>query len=225
MRVEPSESLSKSALTYQWIRDKIRSREFEAGHRLVLSSIAEELDVSAVPVREAIRQLEAEGLVTYERNVGARVTTLNRDSYFETMETVAILEAHATALSVPHLSSAEVAKARELNEKMIALLGDFDPQEFTALNQKFHGTLFARCPNSQLVELLLNEWDRLDRFRDSTFKYVPYRAQTSVEEHEQLIQLIEAKADPDYIELKARQHRLTTSARYREQITKEGTHQ
>ena len=70
-------SKSKAETAYAWIRERIRTREYEPGYRLVLSTIAEALEVSVVPVREAIRQLEAEGLVTYERNVGARVSTYN----------------------------------------------------------------------------------------------------------------------------------------------------
>ena len=68
---------SKSQKAYNWISEKIRTREYEPGYRLVLATIAEALDISVVPVREAIRQLEAEGMVTYERNVGASVTTYN----------------------------------------------------------------------------------------------------------------------------------------------------
>lgn len=214
----PPGAPSKSEQAYHWLREKIRTRELEPGHRLVLSTIAQELGVSVVPVREAIRQLEAEGLVTYEHNVGARVSTMNRAAYFETMETVALLEGTATALSVPHLEPADLASAKELNGKMAALLTDFDPDVFTTLNQEFHTALFHRCPNTRLVELLHEEWDRLDYFRVSTFRYIPERAQTSVAEHSQLVALIEAGADADYIEQRARAHRMRTSRSYREQF-------
>jgi DNA-binding GntR family transcriptional regulator len=211
--------LSKAEQTYIWLRNKIRTREYEPGHRLVLSTLAQTLNMSVVPIREAIRQLEAEGLVTYEHNVGARVSTLSQDAYFETMESVALLEGHATALSVPHLTADDLGQARELNAQMERLLSDFAPETFTALNQKFHTALFHRCPNARLVELVYDEWDRLDYFRVSTFSYVPRRAEDSVKEHHRLIALIEAEADPHYIEHEARNHRLRTSRSYRDQIT------
>ena len=66
--------LSKSQLAYSFIRDRISSQDFTPGYRLVLGSLAKDLDMSVVPVREAIRRLEAEGLVTFERNVGAHVS-------------------------------------------------------------------------------------------------------------------------------------------------------
>ena len=175
---------SKSQQAYNWISQQIRTRGYEPGHRLVLTTIAEELDVSVVPVREAIRQLEAEGLVTYERNVGARVTTHNREAYYESMEIVATLEARATAQSAPFLEAADVAKARELNQQMRELVVTHDPDEFTKLNKEFHSVLFAKCPNERLVKLVYEQWDQLEYHRVSTFRYIPERALDSVEEHE-----------------------------------------
>lgn len=67
----------------------------------MLGQIAQELGVSAVPVREAIRLLEAEGLVTFERNVGAQVAMVDEIEYQHTMQTLALVEGYATALAVP----------------------------------------------------------------------------------------------------------------------------
>lgn len=212
--------LSKSEQAYVWLRDRIRTRQYDPGHRLVLSTLAQEFNVSVVPIREAIRQLEAEGLVDYEHNVGARVSTLNREAYFETMETVALLEGRATALSIPYLEPEHLAQAKEFNGKMESLLPHFDPETFTGLNQQFHTTLFQHCPNTRLVDLLYEEWERLDYFRVSTFRYIPERARASVREHAQLVALIEAGADPDYIEYRARAHRMRTSESYREQTSR-----
>ena len=67
------------------------------GYRLVLAKIAEDLGVSVVPVREAIRRLEAEGLVKFERNVGATVSGIDPTEYLYTMQTLSIVEGAATA--------------------------------------------------------------------------------------------------------------------------------
>lgn len=216
-----NETLSKTERAHQWIKHNIHNHVYPAGHRLVLSTIAAELDVSVVPVREAIRQLEAEGLVTFERNVGARVAIIEKQDYFETMEVVAVLEAAATAASVPYLSPADLAKARELNEKMEATLADFDPKDFTELNRKFHKTLFGKCPNKRLVELVYEEWRQLDYLRESTFGFIPNRAADSVEEHHRLISLIQAQAEPRYIEQIARDHRLNTLTSYKSSLVEE----
>ena len=206
---------SKSQQAYNWISEKIRTREYEPGYRLVLAAIADELGISVVPVREAIRQLEAEGMVTYERNVGASVTTYNREAYYESMDIVATLEANATAQSAPHLGPKDIARAREINQRMRELDVHHDPDVFTQLNKEFHSVLFSKCPNERLKNLVVDQWKQLEYHRVSTFRYVPERAQESTREHEQLLSLIEAGAEPTYIEKVARQHRLTTLSTYR----------
>lgn len=210
---------SKSQQAYNWISKKIRTREFEPGYRLVLTAIAEELDVSVVPVREAIRQLEAEGFVTYERNVGARVTAHNREAYYESMDIVATLEAYATAQSAPHLTPEDLAQARAINQQMREIDIQSNPDEFTRLNKEFHSVLFSRCPNERLVQLVYDQWKQLEYHRVSTFRYVPERAVQSVKEHEQLVALAEIGADAAYIESVARNHRLATLRIYREKNT------
>ena len=92
---------SKSQKAYDFLRERIDDGRFVPGYRLVLGQIARELDVSVVPVREAIRRLEAEGYVTFERNVGAQVALINESEYLNTMQTLAIVEGAATALSAP----------------------------------------------------------------------------------------------------------------------------
>ena len=206
---------SKSQQAYNWISERIRTRDYEPGYRLVLATIADELGISVVPVREAIRQLEAEGMVTYERNVGASVTTYNREAYYESMDIVATVEANATAQSAPYLNAEDIVRAREINQRMRELDIHHDPEEFTQLNKEFHSVLFSKCPNERLKDLVVDQWKQLEYHRVSTFRYVPERAQESTREHEQLVSLIEAGAEPAYIEKVARQHRLTTLSTYR----------
>ncbi|WP_394551738.1 GntR family transcriptional regulator [Agromyces sp. MMS24-JH15] len=214
LRVEPSDGLSKSRRAYLWIRARIAGQEFTPGYRLVLGAIAGELDMSVVPVREAIRQLEAEGLVTFERNVGARVAMVDDAQYRFSMQALAILEGSATALAARRLTADDLRRAREINERMTETLGHFDPRTFTRLNEEFHATLFARTANPRLLELVEAEWARLGHLRDSTFAFVPGRAQESVREHEHLLQLVERGAPLETIEHAARRHRSATLDAY-----------
>ncbi|HEY5320636.1 MAG TPA: GntR family transcriptional regulator [Galbitalea sp.] len=203
-------TLSKSQRSYQWIRARIADGSYTPGYRLVLGQIARELDVSAVPVREAIRMLEAEGLVTFERNVGAQVAMIEETEYLYTMQTLSLVEGAATALSMPHILAEDIARAREVNAEMVQCLQDFHPHRFTELNLEFHSILFERCPNPHLLDLVHRGWGRLNALRDSTFSFVPGRAEESVGEHEQLLALIESAADPLEVELAARAHRTGT---------------
>ncbi|MEJ1156179.1 GntR family transcriptional regulator [Microbacterium marmarense] len=205
---------SKSQLAYHWVKERISSQEFTPGYRLVLGSIASELDMSVVPVREAIRQLEAEGLVTFERNVGARVSMVDDTQYRFSMQSLSILEGAATALAARRLTVDDIRRARDINELMVETLDHFDPRAFTRLNQEFHATLFATCANPRLLELVEAEWGRLGHLRDSTFSFVPGRAAESVREHENILQLIENSAPLGEIEKAARRHRSATLDAY-----------
>lgn len=212
-----TEITSKSQRTYDWVRERILSRAFNPGYRLVLSSIAAELGVSAVPVREAIRRLEAEGLVEYEPNVGARVAMVHESEYVDTMQTLGVLEGAATVLSLPHLTAADIAAAQAVNDQMRAMLPDLDPGVFTVLNEKFHRALYRRCPNSHIADLVDRGWGRMAGLRSSTFSFVPDRAAGSVKEHDEILQLIRDGAETIQIEMTVRHHKWRTVEAFREQ--------
>ena len=214
LTAEERSGLSKSQQAYHWVKERIASQEFTPGYRLVLGTIANELGMSVVPVREAIRQLEAEGLVTFERNVGARVSMVDDTQYRHSMQTLSILEGTATALAARRLTADDIRHARETNEAMIQSLAHFDPHSFTRLNHEFHATLYGKCANPRMLELVESEWARLGNLRDSTFSFVPGRAQESVQEHENILRLIETGAPLGEIEKAARRHRSATLDAY-----------
>lgn len=215
---------SKSERAYAWIRTRIARQQFGPGYRLVLGTIADELDMSVVPVREAIRRLEAEGLVTFERNVGAKVSLVDATEYVDVMESLGIIEGAATALAAPNVTADMLARAEDINQRMADLLTMFDPHSFTLLNQQFHAALFEACENAHLLQLVHREWARLAGLRDSTFAFVPERARHSVEEHTELIRLIRAGAPAFEIEQAARAHRSHTLQAYRESRGLTDTH-
>lgn len=202
--------VSKSERAYRLIRERINSGQYVPGFRLVLAPIAAELDMSVVPVREAIRRLEAEGLVTFELNVGAQVALIQETEYLHTMQTLALVEGYATALAVPGLTDDHLSRARIINEKMWQTLEHFDPRRFTELNLEFHSVLFEACPNPHILDLVHRGWNRMKVLRNSSFSFVPGRARASVEEHDRLLDLIANHAPIAEIEFVAREHRLTT---------------
>jgi DNA-binding GntR family transcriptional regulator len=201
---------SKSERAYAHLHERIVSRAYGPGYRLVLGSIADDLGMSVVPVREAIRRLEAEGLVTFERNVGARVSVVDESEYIHTMQTLGLVEGAATSLAAPLIADADLDRALGVNERMRMLLDDFDPHEFTRLNERFHAILFEPCPNPHILDLVQRGWRRLPGVRDSTFAVIPDRAHASVEEHAEIVRLIREGADALEIELAARDHRWRT---------------
>lgn len=205
---------SKSQLVYEYLHERIESGHYVPGYRLVLDAIGRELGVSVVPVREAIRRLEAEGVVTFERNVGARVAEIDPEELGNTTEMLAVVEGAAVSFAMPHLSAETIAGARRLNERLRESLDDFDPVRFTRRNEAFHRSLTDPCPNPQLGALVDGGWRRLAKIRRSTFGFVPGRARESVEEHEGILELLERGADPREVEYAVREHRLRSLHAY-----------
>ncbi len=204
---------SKSEAAYQLVSERITNGAYSPGYRLVLGTIADELGCSVVPVREAIRRLEAEGLVHFTRNVGATVAHVDSTLYLHTMQTLMIIEPAATALAADSMDAAWLAKARELNEKMRQCLEDFDPVAFTRMNTEFHQLLYGQCPNPHILDLVRG-WRRLAAMRASSFTHIPYRARESVKEHDALLDLIADHATPAQIEAACREHRAHTLNSY-----------
>lgn len=209
-------STSRVELAYATIRERITSGIYGPGYRLVLDELAREIGSSPVPVREAIRRLEAEGYVDFRRHVGARVASFDEHELAQAVQVVAVLEGYATALAAPHLRRADIAKARKLNDRMAAALADLDAVRFAALDRDFHAVCYSRCPNAQVLTLLESQWARLDTARRSTAAVVAGRARTMVTEHGELLDLVGGGAPADLIEQLARAHQLSTGVTGRE---------
>jgi DNA-binding GntR family transcriptional regulator len=215
--------MSKQQHAYTVIREGIISGRFGPDHRLVLDELSRELSVSTVPVREAIRRLEAEGLVRFEPNVGPRVTTLDADEFDAVMRVLALLEGYATACAAEHVDAATIEAARALNGRMRGAVAANKALVVSRLNREFHTMLHDECRNAHLLTLLGQTWARLDVIRSSIFLYIPLRGLTSVEEHEQLLSLIERSADASEIETFVRDHEIRTADAFAQHQREAGT--
>lgn len=207
--------MNKQERAYAVIRERILDGAYGPGYRLVIDALARELGVSPLPVREAIRRLEAEGWVVYRRNAGAQVAPLDPGQWEEAMEVLALLEGQATALAAARLEPDDLGRLRRLNAEMARALETVDVLRFSRLNREFHFVIYGRCPNAYLVELLRAAWDRLDSLRRTVFHFMPQRGRASLDEHARLIELLERGAPPGEIERATREHKRRTVEAYR----------
>jgi DNA-binding GntR family transcriptional regulator len=213
---------TKQERVYATIRERILRGTYGPGYRVVIDSLAEEFAVSALPVREAIRRLEAEGLVVYRPNAGAQVTPADPAQFEQEMVVLAVLEGFATALAAPQLGETEIGQLRAINGQMVEAMEHLDSLTFGRLNQEFHALIHEHCPNASLVAMLHVVARRLDAIRRTVFVQIPYRGAASVAEHRALIDLLASQAPPDEIETAAREHKLHTVASFREWELKHG---
>ncbi len=202
--------LNKHERTYLKIKQRILDGTYSPGERLVLDALARELKVSPLPVREALRRLEAEGWVIYQRNVGARVAPLDLERWEAEMRVLAVLEGYATALAAPHLRPSDLRRLSEMIQGMEEALGAQDIKTYSALNRQWHAAICERCPNKYLVQLLRETRERLDALRSTVLTYVPHRLHGSLQEHRQILELLEKGAPPEEVEAVARHHKLAT---------------
>lgn len=158
---------TRTQLVVETLREKILSGEIKAGQPLRQAALAEELNVSRIPVREALLQLEAEGLVAFEPHKGATATELNADQVDELFELRAMLEADLLANSLPNISDEKLEEATELLKKLDKALGKENAANtWSELNSDYHNCLYsgAERPQTQdLVDTLNKNADRYIR--------------------------------------------------------------
>lgn len=207
--------MSKTDEVYQELRHRILSGEFVAGYRLVIDALAREFGISPIPVREAIRRLEAEDLVDFQPNVGAQVSRIDERTYEEVLTVEARLEGWATALAAPYLTPEDYEILRTVAQRMDEALDRADLRTYGELNRQFHQTIRRRCPNRYLVEQITACAAKLDRVRSNMFTLVPERARASLQEHYQILQSLVEKAPTEVLEHLVEDHQLQTLESYR----------
>src|SRR5215470_12278764 len=206
-------AVNKQERTYTILRDRIHSGTFAPMERLNIDALARELGVSPIPVREALRRLEAEGWVRFTPNVGAVVSPVDSTTWEQAMVTLAILEGAASAEAQQNLRRSDLARLRKIAAGMEEAAARADPMRFSKLNRLLHAAIVARCPNTYLMELLEQTNSRLDRLRSTMFAYLPHRSEEALGEHLHLIELLEGGSKED-VESYARWHKLRTVEAY-----------
>lgn len=203
--------MNKQERTYEILRDRIHSGVYPPMARLNIDGLARELGVSPIPVREALRRLEAQGWVRFRPNAGAVVSPVEEASWEQAMVALAIVEGAATAQAQRHLRGSDFARLRKIAAEME---GQDDPVRFGQLNRRLHAAVVARCGNAVLLDLLAQTHDRLDRVRSTRLSYRPERAEQAAAEHVRLIELLQT-ADAAEVERYARWHKLQAVEAYR----------
>ncbi|MEM0514868.1 GntR family transcriptional regulator [Pseudoalteromonas sp. YIC-827] len=187
------EHKTRTQLVAEAIREKILTGEFKSGSPLRQAALAEELNVSRIPVREALLQLEAEGLVNFEAHKGASVTEVSASQVDEIFDLRALLEAELLRHSLDKLSVEDLQDAEALLEELETAMAAGDTQAATGhLNSAFHAKLYSRAERPQTRELV-------EQFSKNSERYVRMHIllagglNTAPEEHRELLKLCRAK--------------------------------
>lgn len=155
------------------VREAIVSGLLKAGQPLPQHELAAELEVSHIPVREALRQLQSEGLVSYQANHGVVVASLDAAEVREIYEIRIVLESAALSWAVPKVSEAVLAKAAGLLD---AAEHATDGREWGRLDVEFHDLIYCLDDRPRMHELIAGYLRRVDRYWNALGLMLKHRA-------------------------------------------------
>lgn len=166
---------TKTEWIYDQVRQMINTGELTAGSRLPLAPLAERFGTSEIPVREALRMLQRDGLIDIVSHRGATVATVSWEDLYEAIYVRTSLEILALQDAIPHHNEATVATLRKLVRTMKDLTASLSPKSadaFSVANREFHRGIYEPCPNSLLRELIQDLWDRVWQTRSQSLFYM-----------------------------------------------------
>ena len=204
--------LTKSEFAYHELRRRILDGEYRAGQRLLLRELADQLGLSVMPIRDALRMLERDGLVSSESHRGATVTPIRQSAILDAISIRMWLEVLAVREAVP----AHTKQTRALIHERLAAAGELlagdDGLAYARANRELHEAIEQPAPEA-LRELILDVWDRLwqSRRRMSLFALTPDSRTHAQEEHLELVAAVEA-GDAQLASQVMERHRLSTLA-------------
>jgi DNA-binding GntR family transcriptional regulator len=207
---EVNRAVTKREFAYREIRDLIMDGTLEPGTRLSLRPLAERLGVSVMPVRDALRALETEGLVETSDHQGAYVASVSRAEILEVVSIRMWLEVYAV------MRAAEIQDRKSLEEARRALAAGEKAMEqgsglkFTQANRQFHEAIEAPV-DGLATDMIQDLWNRLWQVRrqGSLFVLLPERMKAAHAEHEDILVALE-RGNPKAAGKAAERHRETT---------------
>ncbi len=187
---------------YERLLSEIAAGALQPGDRLTETDLADRLQISRTPVREAIRQLEADGLVTHKPRVGAAVRTLDYSEVMELYDMRAVLEGAAASLAARAASDIEIAELEAINAELAD--ATTDGQRAFQLNRHFHAALLDAARNRFLAKSVSTMQKTLMILGPSTLQESA-RVQEAVTEHSAVLEALRAR-DGDSAEAAMRAH-------------------
>ncbi|MEE6176764.1 GntR family transcriptional regulator [Mycobacterium sp. 050134] len=184
--VSLAERGSTSRLIANALRAAIVDGSLPPGAPLRQDAIARHFSVSAIPVREALRQLESEGWVKVEMNKGATVAPLSADEALEIYEIRAALESLAIGLAMPMHTPQSLRRAEALCKSAAA---ETEPSLYVARNEAFHTSLYEPAARPQLLAMIGMLHERSERYLRLKFGLPSYKRESD-REHAALLKAV-----------------------------------
>src|ERR1700742_1609126 len=186
------DSLARSAADR--IAARIISGDIKPGEKLTETGLAERMGISRSPVREALRALSRDGLITVEPRRGARVNRLNARDVADLYTCRLVLEPPCTALAAAALTDVTAASLEKTFERMAAAVTAHDSMEYVDALKEYNWTVLAACPNRILSDYAQSSWRSSLRYWDLLVRASDNYPAESLARNENLHAAIRARA-------------------------------
>ena len=193
--MEEYQDRSLRGRVFRRLREDILNGVYKNHEELREVTIGEELGVSRTPVREALRQLELEGLVTIIPNKGAYVTAITRKDVKDIYKIRSQLEGLCAKWATKYITDAQVEELEEvilLSEFHLHKKGANQIEQMSEMDGKFHKILYE-ASNSRILEHVLTDFHKYVQLARTMSIEAPKRAEKSIEEHREILEAIKAK--------------------------------
>ena len=178
-------------MVYEELKMQILTGAIVPGTRMMEVELAKEIGVSRTPIREAIRKLEKEGLVTIEPRRGAYASQISTEDMVEILEVRQNMEGLAAFFAASRMQPEQLTELKEISEHYNAAVQSGDMEEMIKHDTRFHRIIVESCNNKILVQMIEQLQELVLRFR-----YIYYdnfrRAENMPEEHQLILDAIES---------------------------------
>jgi DNA-binding GntR family transcriptional regulator len=177
---------------YASIKNAIIGGEFEPGKRLIEEKLAEDMNTSRTPVREAIQKLEKEGLIYRLPRGGFAVKGVSEEEVEEVFGIRGILEGYAGYLATARMNIEELKALEDIISREEMCLQNMNNEEFIELDGEFHDILYKAAKNNRLYGLLNDLRDYMYRYRVIILRY-QRKPQLAIQDHKEMVSSIKNK--------------------------------
>jgi DNA-binding GntR family transcriptional regulator len=177
---------------YQKVLDDITKGRLSPGERLLESKLMDEFKCSQSPVREAFRQLESEGLLTYEENKGSTIRKLSTQEIYEIYCVLSVLTSYSAFMSTEQVTKKDVVHLRNLHNKLKEAAKKQDLVGWLQANNEFHDFFPNHSGNKTLLQILENLKLRIYTYRHITMS-IPHRLEEYIKHHEAILEGLQGK--------------------------------
>lgn len=175
-----------SSAIAEHLRQEILDGQHAAGTQLRQDALAERFQVSRIPVREALFQLEAEGLLRMEPHRGAIVSSFSIEEIDDIFELRTLLEPRLLAASLPQMNDADLQQVTSLDTHFAQAIEDSDMARWGELNAQFHMGLYGHAPLPRTLSIVAALLQSSERFTRLQMNRQPAMVRAGREHHELL---------------------------------------